>query len=240
MKVLISVTSPEEAVELLDSGVDIIDVKNPAEGSLGAQLPWVTREIVALARSRGIETSAAAGDLPSLPGSAALAACGAAMTGADFIKAGLRGARSFREALAALAAFRRGADLAGSPCRVVAAGYADHRRVDGLPPSDLVLAAREAGCDAVLLDTAVKDGATLFDALPMDELRAFAAAAREAGLIVALAGALGPEHAEALFGLGADLAGVRGAACEGGKRGARLSPWKARRVVEAFHAARRR
>ena len=36
MKVLISPTSLEEAEAVLAGGADIIDIKNPAEGSLGA------------------------------------------------------------------------------------------------------------------------------------------------------------------------------------------------------------
>ena len=40
MIVLISPVSPEEASTILDCNVDIIDVKNVNEGSLGAQFPW--------------------------------------------------------------------------------------------------------------------------------------------------------------------------------------------------------
>src|SRR5438094_978171 len=94
MKVLISPTSYEEAASILDTGVDIIDVKNVNEGSLGAQFPWHIRQIVELTGPRGIKTSATLGDLPFKPGTAALAAYGATLTGVTYIKAGLYGVKT--------------------------------------------------------------------------------------------------------------------------------------------------
>jgi uncharacterized protein (UPF0264 family) len=69
-----------------------------------------------------------------------------------------------------------------------------------------------------MLDTAIKDGATLFDALDQAELAAFAAAAQAAGLGVALAGSVGLRHLAALRRIGADVVGIRGAVCRGGDR----------------------
>ena len=41
MRLLVSVTDAEEARVAVEAGVDIVDVKNPAEGSLGAPRPGV-------------------------------------------------------------------------------------------------------------------------------------------------------------------------------------------------------
>src|SRR5438552_16553072 len=98
MKVLISPTSYEEAASILDTGVDIIDVKNVNEGSLGAPFPWHIRQIVELTGPRGVKTSATLGDLPFKTGAAALAAHGAAPTGVTHIKAGLYGMKAFEGA----------------------------------------------------------------------------------------------------------------------------------------------
>jgi uncharacterized protein (UPF0264 family) len=190
--------------------------------------------MVELARPRRIETSAALGDLPFKPGTAALAACGAAMTGVDYVKAGLHGVKSCEEARALMDAVREAARMASERCRIVASGYADYRRFGGLSPLALARAARQARCDVVLLDTAVKDGTTLFDALPLGEIQAFVEASRDAGLQVALAGSLGVEHADLLFRLGPDIVGVRGAVCEGENRNARVSPEKARRLLAVW------
>jgi (5-formylfuran-3-yl)methyl phosphate synthase len=100
----------------------------------------------------------------------------------------------------------------------VAAGYADYRRFGGLDPQTIVRVARASGAALVMLDTAIKDGATLFDALDEPELAAFAAAARDGGLGVALAGSLGARHLAALGRIGADVIGIRGAVCRGGDR----------------------
>lgn len=45
MLLLISPINREEALESIEGGADIVDVKNPKEGSLGANFPWVIKEI---------------------------------------------------------------------------------------------------------------------------------------------------------------------------------------------------
>ena len=79
-------------VRSIQTGINAIQT---AEGSLGAQFPWRTREVVALTAPRGIKTSATLGDLPFKPGTAALAAYGAANTGVTYIKAGLHGLNTY-------------------------------------------------------------------------------------------------------------------------------------------------
>ena len=89
------------------TGVDIIDVKNVNEGSLGAQFPWCTREIVELTARYGVRTSATLGDLPFKPGTAALAAYGAAQVGVTYIKAGLYGLNTYDQACEMMDAVRK-------------------------------------------------------------------------------------------------------------------------------------
>jgi uncharacterized protein (UPF0264 family) len=235
MNVLISPESYEEAASIIDCGLDIMDVKNTKEGSLGAQFPWNTLRVVELSRRAGVKTSATLGDLPFKPGTAALAAYGAATVGVSYIKAGLHGANTHRQAYEMMEAVRRAVRMVSATADVVASGYADWRRFGGLKPDDLVAAASDARCDLVMVDTAIKDGKTLFDNMSMDELKAFVGRARKAGLRVALAGSLKFEHVDRLFEIGADLVGVRGAVCEGKDRTSRISPAKAREFCELFH-----
>jgi uncharacterized protein (UPF0264 family) len=220
MRLLVSVTDADEARVAVDAGVDIVDVKNPAEGALGAPAPGVlgrVREVVPPERP----LSAAIGDLPNLPGTAALAALGAARSGAAYVKVGLWGTSSTHEAAAVLRAAR---DAVGGSATVVAAAYADAERVAGrpLPPSDVVEAARRAGVGGCLLDTAVKDGRGLFEWLAPDALGTLVADGHAAGLEMALAGALRIEDIALVRATGADIAGVRGAACRDGRRSAPL------------------
>src|SRR5256886_14180508 len=158
MKVLISPTSYEEAASILDTGVDIIDVKNVNEGSLGAQFPWHIRQIVELTGPRGIKTSATLGDLPFKPGTAALAAYGAAFTGVTYIKAGLYGMKTFEEALAMMDAVRRAVRMASDTATVVAAGYAGWRRVGGGSHAQLVLAPHRGRGGLPMGDAAPQEG----------------------------------------------------------------------------------
>src|SRR5262249_31648966 len=98
MQVLISPESIDEAISILDCKMDVLDVKNTKEGSLGAQFPWNTKRVVELAKPYKLTVSATLGDLPFKPGTASLAAYGCAMTGAGYIKAGLYGAKTYQEA----------------------------------------------------------------------------------------------------------------------------------------------
>jgi len=230
MKLLVSVVDAAEARLAVAGGVDVVDVKNPAEGSLGAPAPGVIAAVHAVLPA-GMPLSAALGDLPSLPGTAALAALGAARSGAAYVKLGLWGPSSAEEAVAVLRAARAAVD---GDTRVVAVAYADAARVPSRPlaPSELVAAAREAGVDGCLLDTAVKDGRGLLTWLAPEVLAAFVADAHGAGLEVALAGELRAEDLPVVRATGADIAGVRSAACRDGRRTAALDPERIARLRE--------
>jgi uncharacterized protein (UPF0264 family) len=220
MRLLVSVTDASEARVAVEGDVDIVDVKNPAEGSLGAPGPGVigqVREVVPPERP----VSAAIGDLPNLPGTAALAALGAAHSGATYVKVGLWGTSTTEEAVAVLRAVR---DALDGGATVIAAAYADAERVSGgpLPPRAVVAAARQAGVGGCLLDTAVKDGRGLLEWLAPEVLEALVAEGHAAGLEMALAGALRAEDLAAVRATGADIVGVRSAACRDGRRTAPL------------------
>ena len=227
MRLLVSVIDAAEASLAVAGGVDIVDVKNPAEGSLGAPAPGVIEEVRREVPAE-LPVSVALGDLPALPGTAALAAVGAARCGAAYVKVGLWGASTEDEAVAMLRAALDG----GVP--VVAGAYADAERVETRPldPRALVSAAQRAGVAGCLLDTAVKDGRGLLDWRGPDALAALVAEAHAAGLEVALAGALRAEDLPVIRDTGADIAGVRSAACRDGRRTAAIDPGRIARLRE--------
>ncbi|HET8757354.1 MAG TPA: (5-formylfuran-3-yl)methyl phosphate synthase [Solirubrobacteraceae bacterium] len=226
MKLLVSVVDADEARAAAAAGADIVDVKNPAEGSLGAPAPAVIADVRAAVPAE-LPVSAAIGDMPNLPGTAALAALGAAQSGATFVKVGLWGATTEADAVALLRAVRAG--VPGSV--VVAAAYADAERVAPaapLAPAWLPRVARAAGAETCLLDTAVKDGRGLLEWLSPDALTALVADAHARGLQVALAGALRADDLPVIRATGADIAGVRSAACHDGRRAGRLDGQRVR------------
>ncbi len=231
MQLLISVTSGDEARLVITSGGPIIlDVKNPREGSLGAQYPHILRQIRASA-PRPQKVSAAIGDMPDLPGTAALAALGAATCHVDYIKVGLWGPKTEAEAIFLLQQIRQAVD--GFPeVAIIAASYADAQRAGTLDPRCLPHIAHTAGVDGCLIDTAVKDGRGLFDFLTAHDLRALADEAHAAGLLFALAGALQEQDLLQVRDLGADVAGVRTAACRDNCRTGPLDADRVRRLCD--------
>lgn len=221
VQLLVSVVHEEEVAPAVAGGADIIDVKNPQEGSLGANFPHVIRRVRDLTPPE-LPVSVAIGDVPNLPGMAALAAAGAAGCGVQYLKVGLMGPREPRDALRLLAAVCRAAREQDPRIRIVATAYADAHKVGALPPLDLPAVAAEAGVDGCMLDTASKSGGTLLTELGAGELEDFVAQCRARGLLCALAGSLGAEDIPRICELAPDIIGVRSAVCRGDRMNGRV------------------
>ena len=217
MKLLISPINDKEASEAIAGGADIIDVKNPQEGALGANFPWVIKRIREIA-PRKIQVSCTLGDVPNLPGSISLAALGAASLGVDYIKVGLYGFKTPREAVFLLQNVNKAAKECNPKIKVVATGYADAERISTLDPMLIPEIASKAQVDLAMIDTAVKDGKNLFNFLAVKQLEKFVDEAHKLGLEAALAGSLRKQDLPMVYGLGADVAGLRGAACTNSDR----------------------
>jgi (5-formylfuran-3-yl)methyl phosphate synthase len=220
MQLLISVADAAEARAALAGGATIIDVKNPAEGALGAAPVAALRDVAAVLPS-AVPLSAALGETGAQAGQLVLAAYAAASLGAQYVKIGLR-TNSQPEALGVLRAVRDGATRANPACRIVAVGYADAAQVGALPWQSLPDLAREAGATGCLIDTALKNGRGLFSHCSPDALTAWLAACREHGLLAALAGTLTLADLPALRRLAPPIVGFRSAACQGDRVGGRV------------------
>ena len=229
MKLLVSIASATEVSAALQGGADIIDVKNPREGSLGANFPHVIRRV----RERvpaGIPVSVAIGDVPNLPGTVALAALGAATCGVQYVKAGLLGPRTVQDALVLLQQVCRAVRDARPDVQIIATAYADAHKVNALPPLALPAVARQAGVDGCLLDTAKKGEGTLLTHLSKEQLYTFVTQCQGADMICALAGSLGAQDIPHVCQLGADILGVRTAACQGDRVNGRIDADKVRHL----------
>jgi uncharacterized protein (UPF0264 family) len=217
MRLLVSVVSAEEGRRALAGGADIIDVKDPREGPLGAPSPRVLSEVIRVVGG-AVPVSVALGDLPNLPHTAALAARGAALSGARYVKVGLRGVRELEAAVALMSAV---ADAVGPWTAVIAAAYADAEALDppALAPGRLPELVDRAGISGALVDTFAKDGRGLYEWLSESELADLVARTHEAGASFGLAGQLTRSQ---LSRVAADVIGVRSAVCRGGDRAADL------------------
>jgi len=234
MQLLVSVADSAEADAALAGGADVIDAKDPRRGALGAVRPGVLAAIRDVVGSRRA-VSAALGD--ARPAAAVeRAARSAARLGVAFVKVGFRGVDSVTAVRRLAAAARRGA---GPETRVVLVAYADWRRAGSLAPERLLAVAAACGASGLLLDTAFKD-AGLFELLAPRAVGDWIAAVHAAGLFAALAGSLGGADFATARALGADLVGVRAAACVGSRTGrvarARVAALRAQ-VGAAFRGA---
>lgn len=213
MKLLVSVVNKTEAIDSINGGADIIDVKNPKEGSLGANFPRVIREVKKVI-PKNLELSATIGDLPNLPGTASLAALGAAVSGVDYVKVGLFGVKTSVDATVLMTEVVRTVKEFNLGLKTIACGYADFRYVGCVSPLQLPLVAHKSEADGVLVDVKIKvSKSSLFNFLGDEQLKHFVTQAHDYNLLAALAGSLGKEDIQRVHSLDADIIGVRGIVC---------------------------
>lgn len=230
MKLLVSVQSLKEAKIAINSGCDILDIKNPAEGSLGANFPWLLKSVIDSFPNSRCETSATIGDLPHKPGTASLAGYTVASLGIKYVKAGLYDSKTYEQAVEMISNVKRAVEMANRKSYFVASGFADWRKIKGLSPQNLLRAAVKAKGNIVLLDTLIKDGSNLFDNMSAAELHKFVDSCHKHGIKCALAGSIKLEHLDQLKKISPDFIGVRGAICRDQKN--RKSSIDKRRTIE--------
>ena len=109
----------EEALIALDAGADIIDLKDPERGALGAVEPDVIRAVVASVGGRRT-VSATAGDLPMEPALIEREVERIGALGVDVVKVGLFDGGDLERVLDALGRCRRAraADRRGATSRI--------------------------------------------------------------------------------------------------------------------------
>lgn len=227
VKLLVSAANAKDAFEAALGGAEIVDAKDPAAGALGAvslERFVRMREVVPPA----VPVSAALGDALA-PHVAELMAAAFAQAGAAFVKLPVPSVA--RDVAAILVPAVRGATGAsGNACGVVAALFGDQLPV-GRSLDDVATAVRDAGADGLLIDTADKRGQRLTELIPIDTLAAWVRSAQRAGLFAAVAGRLTLDDVEPLRAVHADVVGVRGAVCVGGREGRvareRVTAWRA-------------
>lgn len=228
MQLLVSVDCVVEARAAIAGGADIVDAKDPRHGALGAVSIDVLREIRgAVGAARPV--SAAIGDAVD-EGTIERTAFEYAAAGAAFVKVGFGGIADAARVAALARSAQRGAAAAGAS--IVLVSYADADRTASVGWQAIASIAAGTNARGVLLDTADKNGPGLRSFVDLEAMRACARFAHDHGLLIACAGKLTLDDLAFVRDLGADVAGVRGAACEGGRTG-RVSAAR----VRALHAA---
>lgn len=215
MILMVSVQNVGEAIEALEGGADIVDVKNLQEALVGSAHPLIVkgvRESIPLER----HASVTLGVVPNQSGTVAMAAYAAGVLDATSVKVGFM-QTTYEEAVECLNDCR--VALEGFDTKLIGSLFADNLLHDGgLDARNMVQLAKETKCDGWLIDTLVKDGRNLFDFIPEPELREMVMETKETGMSTALSGHLKLDDLDELARINPDIVGVRGAVCAKGDR----------------------
>lgn len=208
---LASVSSTTEAGIASRHGVDIIDLKDPANGVLGAVARATIKRIVQQQRFRDPDRnqfiSATIGDMPLRPQTVAAAISSTAAAGVDIVKIGWFADNLEHDILPVLH------EAAEQGVCIVVVLFAEY----GIQSAYLDSLAA-AGVLGVMLDTGDKTSGTLRDKLTDQALGKFLDAARRHGLTCGLAGSLRRTDIPPLLALEPDYLGFRGALCRDSQR----------------------
>ncbi len=232
MRLLVSVSDAVEARAALAGGAQIVDGKDPSE-ALGALAPAALGSLREAVPER-VPLSAALGEAGTVAEVASRVA--GISVALSFLKLGFNGFPNPTAAATVLSELvDRARYLPGSP-RVIAVAYADWERVGGLPVEAFPALVAQARAGGLLVDTAIKDGTSLFDWISVDDLARIGRQVRQVAPEFALAGSLGVEHIGLARSAGATVVGFRGAACEGGRRG-RVSEARVAQLARSVSAS---
>lgn len=208
---------------VLTAGADIVDLKNPVEGALGALPIPIVKAIVKTVANRAI-VSATIGDQPMQPVLLVDKTREMLATGVDIIKVGFFGRTHHDTCLQALQL------LAEEGVQLIAVLFADM-----LPNFDLLDQIAAAGFYGVMLDTAQKDGRHLLNHCSLERLDAFVSKARSLGLQVGLAGALSKREVQPLLSIKPSYLGFRSALCRQSERTAEVDTTRVAELVKMMH-----
>jgi len=222
-KWLASVQSFEEAQTLLPVLPDILDMKDPAQGALGALSVDIVSQIVSLVDGK-CQTSATIGDLPMQADIIGAAMISMADSGVDYVKIGLFPNENLTECINELS---NTVKLLKTP--VIAVIFADN-----MPNIDYVPLLKSSGFAGVMVDTAFKNGQGLLDHWDLAQINYFIEVSQQHKMLCGLAGALRIEDIEQLKPLQADYIGFRSALCQQHKRTTQLQVSLARKIQQAI------
>ncbi len=207
-KLLVSVRSTGEAEAAILGGADIIDIKEPANGSLGAASSEQIDRIVKAVNDRRLVTAAIGEAIDWQPDIAiprGIFAC----------KFGLAGGRTF-DWRKKFTEIRQSLPKSTS---MVAVAYADEEMANSPSAEEIGGFAIQQEVPFFLLDTYQKDGQSVFDHQKAGSINDLIDRLHSNGIQTVLAGTLSIDDAETIAGLSPSIVGVRTAVCTGGRQG---------------------
>ncbi|SJM95939.1 Response regulator receiver protein (fragment) [Crenothrix polyspora] len=221
-KMLASVNSVEEALVVLQENVDIIDLKQPALGALGALDIALVKAIVATINNR-CPVSATIGDLPMQAQLIFNAVQTMAETGVEYIKIGFFPDNNWQTIIDKLSG------LTQNNLALIAVLFAD-----GQPDLSVIHALKNAGFTGVMLDTMDKKNGSLSQVMSKNTLQHFVHLAKNQQLLCGLAGSLTLQDIPDLLIYQPDYLGFRGALCEQHNRTSQLNRQSTKLIKQAL------
>lgn len=231
-RLLVSVMNAAEASEAVENGADLIDVKDPRHGSLGASNPFIWNQVRKAVDGR-VPLSAAHGELRENN----VEELARYSDHLSFAKVGLKGCTNpptydwpvkwhdWRSQLTGRA----------KPVMVV---YADWRDCGAPSPQEILNCVKGFRVPYVLVDTCDKNNGTIREHCSNEQLVRFIAAVHKLKAKVVLAGSLQLSDLTELLPMAPDYVAVRGAVCRGSRAG-RLDGALVREWAQALSASRK-
>lgn len=203
---LVSTTSQSEIDLAITCGADIIDLKNPSKGALGALPIALIAQLVSFVDGRK-KISATIGDIPMEADSIKQSIEAFSDLGLDYIKIG------FFETEDYVSCFTVMQSYVIQGCKLIAVLFAENDY-----PEELINQISAAGFAGVMYDTKEKNGRTLFDVFTIDQIENVKNTVQSLGMFFGLAGSLNIQHINSIKMITPDFAGFRGGVCKAKNR----------------------
>ena len=200
-KILGSIQNLEEAKILIESKIDIIDLKDPAKGALGKLEEAKIIEILNFINNKKL-TSSTVGDLPNNKDIILRVIKQIEKTNVDFIKIGVYD-KNYVKTLCSIKSNKN----------LIAVFFADKF----IPNNKTIELLKNSGYSGVMLDTSDKNSGNIFCHASYNQIQIFLINAKKYDLITGIAGSVNKEHIGELIQLSPNYIGFRGAFCENKK-----------------------
>ena len=197
-KILASIKDLSEAKILIDTDIDIIDLKDPSKGALG-RLEKNDIEIIVNFINKKKLTSSTVGDLPNDKELISENVNEVSSTNVDFIKIGVYD-NSYIKTLCNIKSCKK----------LIAVFFADKF----LPTKNEIAELKESGFSGIMVDTSNKKSGNLFNHVTHSQIKNFLTIAKSMNLLTGIAGSINKTHINDIIKLNPNYMGFRGALCE--------------------------
>ena len=197
-KILASIKDLSEAKILIDTDIDIIDLKDPSKGALG-RLEKNDIEIIVNFINKKKLTSSTVGDLPNDIELISENVDEVSSTNVDFIKIGVYD-NSYIKTLCNIKSCKK----------LIAVFFADKF----LPTKNEIIELKESGFSGIMIDTSNKKSGNLFKHVTHSQINNFITRAQSMSLLTGIAGSINKTHIDDIIKLNPNYMGFRGALCE--------------------------